>query len=41
MSDIDTDTWTYELCTHVLPYKYLEKTEKSSQNLVYGTWALG
>jgi hypothetical protein len=41
MSEFDTDTWTYELCTHVLQYKYLEKTEKSTQKLVYATWALG
>ena len=40
MSKFDAGTWTFELCTHVLQYKYLEKTEKSTQNLVYATWAL-
>ncbi|MHB8066355.1 MAG: hypothetical protein ACYDIC_00490 [Desulfobaccales bacterium] len=41
MSKFDANTWTYELCIHILKYKYLEKTEKSTQNLVYATWALG
>lgn len=40
MSKFDAETWTFELCTHVLQYKFLEKTDKSTQKLVYATWAL-
>ena len=41
MSEFDAGTLGYDLCTRVLQYKYIEKTEQSTRNLVKSTWALG